>query len=60
MPDYKEMYLELFRTQARAIEMLQQVMLKTEEMAMEEDAAAIALAAGPEPDDTSGKNQDNA
>lgn len=60
MPDYKEMYLELFRTQARAIEMLQDVMLKTEEMAMEEDAAAIALAAATPPVAGAATDEDNA
>jgi hypothetical protein len=37
MPDYKEMYLALFRAQTKAIEILREAQIETEEMYIADD-----------------------
>ena len=43
MPDYKRMYLELFRATTEAIELLQREQIKTEEIYLPSEAQVIPL-----------------
>lgn len=43
MPDYKEMYLNLFRAQTRAITILQEAQQLTEEIYIQSEPADIRL-----------------
>ena len=43
MPDYKRMYLELFRATTEAIELLQRAQIKTEEIYLSSEAQIIPL-----------------
>ncbi len=43
MPDYKEMYITLFQSTTRVIEILQQAQLKTEEMYMSAEEPNLKL-----------------
>lgn len=43
MPDYKQMYLELFRATTEAIELLQRAQIKTEEIYLSSEAQIIPL-----------------
>lgn len=43
MPDYKRMYLELFRATTEAIELLQRAQIKTEEIDLSSEAQVIPL-----------------
>lgn len=52
MPDYKEMYIALFRTMTLCIEMMQNAQKTAEEMYISADEAAIQLV-------SSGKDQEN-
>ena len=43
MPDYKEMYAKLFRSQTKAINILQEAQKETEDMYIEEEPPSIVL-----------------
>ena len=50
MVDYKEMYAKLFRSQTRAIHILQEAQQETEGMFIEAEPANIILLKKPEDD----------
>ena len=43
MPDYKEMYAKLFRSQTKAINILQEAQKETEDMYIEAEPPSIVL-----------------
>lgn len=56
MPDYKDMYLKLFRSQTEAIALLQKAQQETEEMYISAEPADIRILPTADKDDTTENN----
>lgn len=52
MPDYKNMYLKLFRSQTEAIALLQKAQQETEEMYISSEPVNIRILPSADNDDT--------
>ena len=50
MPDYKAMYIKLFQSQTKAIQLLQSAQQETEDMYIEAEPPEIRLISPPEDD----------